>query len=210
VTTFFSTGNTIPRTRIAGTVFDWVSGSPAAGALIESFVPPDSAHAYIAVADSNGGFLIEHMPPTTYVLRAYVDRNRNQGIDPSEPWDSTSINVTDSAKSVLVLFVHDTLRLGPRRERGRFGHSASLSISRSIRHKRWRRQLVISPDSAPHRQRRATAKGHHTCSRPFLPLRPCGDAAPAVRVPGRADPTQPPVAKPVMPAHCRSPGRRKK
>src|SRR5436190_14762579 len=52
-TTFFSTGNTIPRTRISGTVFDWVSGSPATDALIESFVPPDSVHAYIAAADSN-------------------------------------------------------------------------------------------------------------------------------------------------------------
>ena len=38
--TTFSTGPTIPRTRISGTIFDWLSGSPANGALIESFVPP--------------------------------------------------------------------------------------------------------------------------------------------------------------------------
>src|SRR3954465_13946557 len=30
-TTFFSTGPTIPRTRVAGVVFDWVSGQPANG-----------------------------------------------------------------------------------------------------------------------------------------------------------------------------------
>src|SRR6476659_1514856 len=46
--TFFSTGKTIPRTRITGRVFDWVAGTPAAGALVESFVPPDTIHAYIA------------------------------------------------------------------------------------------------------------------------------------------------------------------
>ena len=49
--TFFSTGTTVPRTRIAGTVFDWLTGTPAAGALIESFVPPDTLHPYVALAD---------------------------------------------------------------------------------------------------------------------------------------------------------------
>src|SRR6267142_2510132 len=42
--TFFSTGTVLPRTRLAGNVFDWVSGSPAAGALVESFVPADILH----------------------------------------------------------------------------------------------------------------------------------------------------------------------
>ncbi|HYU51405.1 MAG TPA: Ig-like domain-containing protein [Gemmatimonadaceae bacterium] len=106
--TFFSTGNTIPHTRIAGNVFDWVSGSPANGALVESFVPPDSIHAYVALADSNGAFVIEHLPPARYTVRAYVDRNKNQGIDPSEPWDSVSITLADTARRDLVIFTHDT------------------------------------------------------------------------------------------------------
>ena len=107
--TFFSTGNNIPRTRITGNVFDWVSGSPATGALVESFVPPDSVRAYIAVADSNGAFVMEHLPPARYTIRAYIDRNKNQGIDPSEPWDSASIVLTDSARSDLLVFTHDTI-----------------------------------------------------------------------------------------------------
>jgi len=106
--TFFSTGTTIPHTRIAGNVFDWVSGSPANGALIESFVPPDSIHAYVALADSNGAFVIEHLPPARYTVRAYIDRNKNQGIDPSEPWDSVSISLTDTARKDLLIFTHDT------------------------------------------------------------------------------------------------------
>ena len=107
--TFFSTGPTIPRTRIAGNVFDWVSGSPAADALIESLVPPDTLHPYVALADSNGAFVIEHVPPGAYRVRAYLDRNKNLAVDPSEPWDSLSISLTDSIRTNLVIFTHDTV-----------------------------------------------------------------------------------------------------
>jgi Bacterial Ig-like domain len=108
-TTFFSTGPTIPRTRMSGHVFDWVSGAPASGALIESFVRPDSIHPYVALADTSGAFVLEHLPPARYMVRAYLDRNKNVGIDPSEPWDSVSVNLTDSARIELLVFVHDSL-----------------------------------------------------------------------------------------------------
>ena len=107
--TFFSTGQLIPRTRVTGHVFDWVSGSPANGALVESFVQPDTIHAYVALADSNGAFALEHLPPARYTIRAYVDRNKNQGIDPSEPWDSVSVSLTDSATTELLVFTHDSV-----------------------------------------------------------------------------------------------------
>jgi hypothetical protein len=107
--TFFSTGPTIPLTRIAGNVFDWVSGSPAAGALVESLVPPDTLHPYVALADSNGAFVIEHVPTGAYRVRAYLDRNKNLGVDPSEPWDSVSVSLTDSIRTNLVIFTHDTV-----------------------------------------------------------------------------------------------------
>ena len=125
--TFFSTGTSLPRTLIAGHVFDWVTGSPAAGALVESYVPPDTLHPYVALADSNGAFAIEHVPPARYVLRAYVDRNKNLGVDPSEPWDSTSIALADSVRSDLVLFVHDTV--APRIREVRGIDSVTLQIS---------------------------------------------------------------------------------
>ena len=79
--TFFSTGGPIPRTRLSGVVFDWTAGTPAAGALVESFVRPDSLRPYIAVADSNGAFTIPHLPPARYTVRAYLDRNKNFGLD---------------------------------------------------------------------------------------------------------------------------------
>lgn len=125
--TFFSTGPSIPSTRIAGAVFDWVAGAPAAGALVESYIPPDSLHPYVALVDTTGRFAIEHLPPGRYLLRAYLDRNKNLGIDPSEPWDSTSIALTDSAHNDLFLFVHDTV--APRIRDIRGVDSVTLQIS---------------------------------------------------------------------------------
>jgi len=107
--TFFSTGTAIPRTRISGAVFDWVAGTPATGALVEALVPPDTVHPYVALVDSAGRFAIEHLPATQYTLRAYLDRNKNLSVDPSEAWDSTIVRLTDSAHVELLIFVHDTL-----------------------------------------------------------------------------------------------------
>jgi hypothetical protein len=108
-TTFFSTGPTIPRTRISGQVFDWVAGTPAVGALVESFVPPDSLRPFVALVDSSGGFTLDHLPPARYTVRAYVDRNKNLSIDPSEPWDSVTLNLTDSIQKEFLVFAHDTV-----------------------------------------------------------------------------------------------------
>ncbi len=109
VSTFFSTGKTIPHTRLTGRVFDWVAGTPAKGALVESFVSPDSLHPYIALSDSTGAFAIDHLPPARYTVRAYLDANKNLGLDATEPWDSVSINLTDSATAALLIFKHDSV-----------------------------------------------------------------------------------------------------
>jgi hypothetical protein len=107
--TFFSTGPSIPRTHVTGTVFDWVAGTPASGSLVEALVPPDTTHAYVAVADSSGQFSLEHLAAGRYMVRAFVDRNRNRGIDPGESWDSVTVDLTDSAAAELFIFAHDSL-----------------------------------------------------------------------------------------------------
>jgi hypothetical protein len=107
--TFFSTGPTVPGTRITGQVFDWVAADPAAGALLEAYVPPDSVRAWVAVSDSAGRFIIERIPPGRYVVRAMIDRNKNRGIDAGEPWDSATVTLTDSAAVELLAFAHDTI-----------------------------------------------------------------------------------------------------
>jgi hypothetical protein len=194
VTTFFSTGPTIPQTRITGQVFDWVTGAPAAGALVESFVlPADTIHPYVALVDTGGAFALEHVPPTRYTVRAYLDRNKNMSIDPSEPWDSTSANLADSARIELFLFVHDT---APPRLR-----DVSLTDSVSLRLTFDRpvdpaqtltaaNFAIVGPDSAPVPIASAGPEGRDTSSRAAAPPAPRGGVNP------RVDTTAKP--KPVM------------
>jgi len=201
--TFFSTGTTIPRTRLTGNVFDWVSGTPANGALIESYVSPDSIHPYVALADSNGAFVIERIPPARYTVRAYVDRNKNLGIDPSEPWDSVSINLVDSARTDLVIFAHDTV--APRLRDVRSVDSLTLQVtfdkpvdpSQTLSAANF---AVIAPDStripivSAGPPPKDTAKANPPLTAP-VPVRP--PAPGRAPTPGRRDTTL--VAKPVMP-----------
>jgi len=196
--TFFSTGTIIPRTRIAGTVFDWVSGSPAAGALVESFVPPDSIHPYVAVADSNGAFLMEHMPAARYTIRSYVDRNKNLAIDPSEPWDSVSISLADSARTTLVIFTHDTIPPHIREVRATDSLSLVVSFDKPIDPSQTLTAAnfaVIGPDSAPLAIVSAGPPPKDTTPKvnPAVPL------PPAARPPARARADTVTVVKPVMP-----------
>jgi hypothetical protein len=184
--TFFSTGRTIPRTRLSGVVFDWVAGTPAAGALVESFVRPDSLRPYIALADSNGAFSIPYLPPARYTVRAYLDRNKNFGIDPGEAWDTTAVAVTDSVTTTILVFVHDSV---PPRIRDLFMvDSVSIQVafdkpvdpSQSLAPTNF---AVVGPDSVP------------------LPISgvgpPAADTArPAAPVPGAPPPTAPPISAP--------------
>lgn len=150
--TTFSTGPTIPRTRIMGNIFDWISGAVASGALIEAFVPPDSLHPYVALADSSGAFVLEHLPPGHYIVRGYVDRTRNLGIEPSEPWDSASVNLTDSARTDLLIFVHDTVPPRIREVRARDSLTLQVSFDKPFDPAQTLTAAnfaVIGPDSVP-------------------------------------------------------------
>lgn len=177
--TFFSTGRTLPRTRLTGRVFDWVAGAPANGALVESFVRPDTLRAYIALVDSTGAFAIEHLPPARYTVRAYVDRNKNLGIDPSEPWDSVSVDVRDSATTTLLIFTHDSLP--PRIRDVAGGDSASLRVAfdRPVDPSQILAAAnfaVIGPDSAPVPIARAAAAPSDTTKRALPRPAPISEA----------------------------------
>lgn len=204
VTTFFSTGSTIPRTRMTGNVFDWVTGVPAAGALIESYVPPDTLHPYVALSDSNGAFVIERVPPGQYTVRAYLDRNKNLSIDPSEAWDSLSVNLADSSKNDFVIFTHDTVP--PRIRDVRALDSLTLSVtfdkpvdpSQTLTAANF---AVVGPDSVAVPIVSAGPPSKDTA--PILGLPTDSSPRPAVRAPPRTRPDtlldSLRVAKPVMP-----------
>jgi hypothetical protein len=106
----FSTGGTIPDTRVTGIVFDWVAGKPAPRAAIEAITPDSTI--YVASADSTGHFEMLHLPLGPYTIRAYMDANSNRSVDPREAWDSVGITLSGSTNVEMLAFVHDTI--GPR------------------------------------------------------------------------------------------------
>jgi hypothetical protein len=199
--TFFSTGKTIARTTISGRVFDWIAGTPASGAMVESFVRPDSLHPYMAVVDSGGTFTIEHLPPGNYTVRAYIDRNKNLGMDPDEPWDSTSVSLTDSAKTTLLVFAHDTVAPRIRDVSVRDSVSLRVAFDKPIdpaQKLSAANFAVVGPDSV--------AVPIVSVGAPVADSAAGAPVNPAIAAPRPAAPTVPPprrdtnvVAKPVMP-----------
>lgn len=110
-TIVFSTGPTIPDTRITGRAFDWTKGLPITKGYVEAIARSDST-VYVAITDSTGGFALQHLPPGDYLLKAVLDNNGNRRLEPREPWDARPVTLTDSVAAELLAFVHDTI--GPR------------------------------------------------------------------------------------------------
>lgn len=104
----FATGATIPNTRIAGILYDWVQGLAPRNGQVEAIAVPDSI-VYITRADTAGHFVLAHLPPGSYTVRGWVDANNNRGFDPREAYDSASVTLRDTASLTLLAFVHDTL-----------------------------------------------------------------------------------------------------
>lgn len=103
----FSTGPTIPKDRIAGTVFDWVAERPAARALMQA-ITRDSV-TYLAQSDSVGHFVLGPLPPGSYLVRAIVDQNNNRALDRNEPFDTVTVIVPQNAPLELRVAPRDTL-----------------------------------------------------------------------------------------------------
>ena len=108
VTVVFSTGPTIPQTRISGVVFDWAAGTALAKAAVEAIHLPDST-TYVARTDSSGRFTMDFLPPATYTVRAFTDQNSTLTMERRVPWDSTDVTLKDTLHVELYAFIHDTL-----------------------------------------------------------------------------------------------------
>lgn len=111
VTLVFSTGPSIATGRISGRVFDWASARPAAGAVVEAVMLPDSAR-YGTEADSSGAFVLTNLPPGEFLLRALIDQNRNAVIDTRELFDSITVTLADSLRRDMLAAVRDSLGAG--------------------------------------------------------------------------------------------------
>lgn len=108
-TTVFSTGPTIAAGRIAGTLFNWAEGRTIQRGLIEARPVGDTATVYLAASDSVGMFVVRNVPPGTYNLRGISDDNSNHALDPREAFDTSIVNLTDSANVELLAYVHDSI-----------------------------------------------------------------------------------------------------
>ncbi|HEY3258576.1 MAG TPA: Ig-like domain-containing protein [Gemmatimonadaceae bacterium] len=104
----FSTGPEIPRSRIAGTVFNWVAGTVAPRAFVEARQLTDTTTVYVAFTDSAGTFIFPNLPPGRYSLRGIIDENNNKGLDPREAWDTTT-TLADSARVEVLAFARDSV-----------------------------------------------------------------------------------------------------
>lgn len=104
----FATGATIPNTRIVGTVYDWVAGTVPRAGVVEAIALPESV-TYVARTDTSGRFVLAHLPPGAYALRAWIDANNNRDLDLREAYDSAAVALRDTATVTLLAFVHDTL-----------------------------------------------------------------------------------------------------
>ncbi len=106
-TVVFSTGPVIPKLRIEGVAFDWVTGAPV-HAYIEA-ITPDSI-IYLAQADSSGRFTVGPLPEGSYLVRAIVDVNGNRALDArSEPYDTVRVTVPGNLALQLLTAPRDTL-----------------------------------------------------------------------------------------------------
>lgn len=105
----FSTGDRIPTGEIAGVVFDWTTGTPAANARVDVFVAPDSTFRWSARADSLGQFRVTELAPGTYELRAWVDANNDRRLSFREISDVAQVALADTAALELYAFIRDTV-----------------------------------------------------------------------------------------------------
>jgi hypothetical protein len=100
----FSTGPSIPDTRVSGTVTDRITGRNEEGVRVEAIRLADSL-VYAVPTDSAGRFEMSRVPEGEYKVRAYRDMNRDRVLDPFEPRDSAFVTITEADPPAVSLAV---------------------------------------------------------------------------------------------------------
>jgi hypothetical protein len=131
-TLVFSTGPTIPTSKITGYIFDWLQGRITPDAYIEAITPSDTNFRYVAATDTSGRFTIAHVPPGQYRLRAIVDANHNRALDAREASDTATITLRDSVVREMLTYVHDTIGPGIATVSVRDSLTLRISFDRAI------------------------------------------------------------------------------
>ncbi len=107
----FSTGPSIPQTALAGLLTDRITGKPQADAWVLARAGADST-TYAAVTDTAGFYALRFLPPGSYVVTAFADRNNNRKPDVSEALAVDTVRLASERDTVLLptlaLLVADT------------------------------------------------------------------------------------------------------
>jgi len=105
----FSTGPELPQNALAGLVEDRLTRNAVSGAWVLAVRDSDSV-SYAAMTDSAGLFALRFLPPGTYRLRAFQDRNRDRDANFREEQDSASIRLAEADTAVVsfALLLPDT------------------------------------------------------------------------------------------------------
>jgi hypothetical protein len=127
----FTTGAPLPATTIDGTVVDWTTSRPAAGALLEAVLLPDSLP-YRGVADSSGHLKLGPLPAGEYLVRGVLDENHNLQFDGREAFDTVRLTPGKTAAGELWAFVHDTTPPRMREVTVIDSTSASIQLSQNL------------------------------------------------------------------------------
>lgn len=126
----FTTGGETPRDTLAVRVYDWTTGRPAARALVEAFLLPDSLR-YRFTTDSAGRLLAAPLPGGQFVVYAIIDANSNSLREEREAFDS--VTVATGADSVeLWTFAHDTVPPRIREALPRDSITVAVQFSQSL------------------------------------------------------------------------------
>ncbi|MES3033864.1 MAG: Ig-like domain-containing protein [Gemmatimonadota bacterium] len=105
----FSTGATIPQAVLRGVAFDWVANRALPRATIQAISTTDTTLVHVTVADSTGRYELGTLPPGSYLVRAIDEKTPNRTLDLREAWDTATVTLTDSVRTDLYVFVHDTI-----------------------------------------------------------------------------------------------------
>ena len=104
----FTTGAPLPTDSLSGVLIDWTTRQPARLAAVEAVLLPDSL-AYRTQSDSAGRFVLAPLPHGTYLLRGFLDLNRNRRLDGRETWDTLTVAPSPGGSGALWFAQRDTI-----------------------------------------------------------------------------------------------------
>lgn len=127
IITVFSTGGSLDNGSIRGTVFNWETGEPAAGAIVEGVPTSDTTSIYITKTDSIGNFKLRTPTGNQFVVRSSINTLGDKVFDRRMAFDTTVITLSDTASVELRAFQRDSI--GPSLGTIRYEDSTRLSVS---------------------------------------------------------------------------------